>query len=97
MNRQGKIISDSLNEKGEFFSTKSVEIDRIIEELDEAKVEVMQIWKGSSSNSILRQYEELRPSVSKFVELSQEIGEQLKNIAQTIEEVDIQIVNQTKL
>lgn len=94
MSRRMQVTSENLNEKGGFFTEKSIEMDKILEELDDAKVEVMEMWKGSSSNSIIRQYEELRPMVDKFMDLTREIGEHLKNIAHTIEETDNQIANQ---
>lgn len=89
-----QVTPDELRAKGSSFISSSERIKVIVKNLDSLKNEMMEIWKGSASSAFMNQYSDLRPSMDKFTQLINDIGRQIQDVANTVEQTDRDIANQ---
>lgn len=89
-----QVTPDELRAKGSSFISNSERIGEIVKNLDSLRNEMMEIWKGSASSAFMNQYTDLRPSMDKFTQLVNDIGRQIQDVANTVEQTDRDIANQ---
>lgn len=89
-----QVTPDELRAKGASFISNSERIGEIVKNLDSLRNEMMEIWKGSASSAFMNQYTDLRPSMDKFTQLVNDIGRQIQDVANTVEQTDRDIANQ---
>jgi WXG100 family type VII secretion target len=87
---------DELRGCGQQFIGNSGDISQIVSQLDNLKNHLQDIWKGSSSEAFATQYEEMRPTMTKFIELVEDVGRQVNSVADALERADQDIASQIR-
>ena len=80
-----------LKSQGQKIESYSDQIGTITKQMDTLLQQVQAEWQGSSSNAFMRQYDDLKPQMTKFVQVVHDIGNQAINIASTLEQTDADI------
>lgn len=78
------------------YGQKGVQVNDVIQELDSMSNQLQDMWEGASSEAFRAQYEELRPSFMKMVNLLEDINKQLNSTAQALEDADRNIASQIR-
>jgi len=85
---------DQLRSYGSQYQSDSGEVADVIARCDSRTLEMLETWKGSASEAFNQQYEELKPSIRKFIELLDDIGRQVQSVANILESTDADIASQ---
>lgn len=88
---------DQLRTTGTQFVTHGGDIDTILKQLDTLKDQMIEMWKGASSEAFVNEYEELRPSFTNFVKLIDGVGQQIQSVANALEQADSDIAGQIRV
>ncbi len=70
------------------YSNESEEVNAMTGRLDSLMDNLMSEWEGKAAEAFVNQYEEIKPSIIKLEELLSDVSEQLKKIADTMQETD---------
>jgi len=80
---------EDLRAKAATYSQSSEQVDQVLNTLTTATNALVQDeWKGAASEKFAAQFEELKPYLTKFIELTKDVSEQLNKSAEIIEEND---------
>ena len=83
-----QVTPEELRAQGSQFKQHADEIRQIVAKLDQMKNQLIDEWKGSTSNAFMNQYDSLHPQMAQFYTVVGEIGDQVNNIATTVENTD---------
>lgn len=83
-----KLSPEELRAKSQTYDNSAGEIDQILTNLKNLQNELHDIWEGQAMQKFDGQFEELSPKVQAFSELLNEIGGQLREVANVVEETD---------
>ncbi|MGM8366791.1 WXG100 family type VII secretion target [Virgibacillus sp. W0181] len=91
-----RLSPQELRDVARRYGVESSNVSNIIGNLDGLRDHLNQIWEGNSKEAFIGQYEELRVSFVRMVELLEEVNMQLNTTAQTLEDTDTQIAGQIR-
>ncbi|MBC1227587.1 WXG100 family type VII secretion target [Listeria booriae] len=86
-----RLSPDELRSKSQTYDRSANEIDQILSTLTNLQNELHDIWEGQAMQQFEAQFGELKPKVQSFSDLLNQIGGQLRDVAQIVEETDQQI------
>ncbi|CDM68310.1 Hypothetical protein CM240_1146 [Clostridium bornimense] len=88
-----KVTPEELERCANAFKNAGDTTDSVINDLDVQIDMLLSSWEGGSRNSFLLQYEELRPQIKKFVELTHSIEYKLRNVSEMMQDTDEKMAN----
>lgn len=91
-----KLTPSELRTSAVKYNQGSQGIDDILESLTTEQTVISENWEGDAFQSFDEQFTELKPSIREFAELLQAINEQLKKVADIIEQTDADIAAQIR-
>lgn len=91
-----RLSPDELRDVARRYGVESSNVSNIVGNLDGLRDHLNQIWEGNAKEAFIGQYEELRVSFVRMVELLEEVNMQLNATAQTLEDTDTQIAGQIR-
>lgn len=91
-----RLSPEELRDVARRYGIESGNISTVLGNLDGLRDHLNQVWEGNSKEAFIGQYEELRLSFVRMVELLEEVNLQLTSTAQTLEDTDTQIASQIR-
>lgn len=91
-----KLSPEELRSSATKYSQGSSEIDEILNSLTQEQETIRENWEGNAFDSFDNQFSELSPKIREFSELLQDIHEQLRTVAQIIEDTDADIASKIR-
>jgi len=85
---------DELRQNGSSFINYSGETNTIVQATQNLTNQMAEMWKGAASEAFVQQYNDLKPTMDKFVQLLADIGTQVQSVAQALEDADNEIAGQ---
>lgn len=78
------------------FTTKAGEVTDIITSLNSEVTRLESTWEGAARSEFFQAFTEMLKVLQQFPEVCNAVSEQLKGVAQTIEETDTTLASQLK-
>ncbi|RKQ33911.1 WXG100 family type VII secretion target [Oceanobacillus halophilus] len=91
-----RLSPEELESIAKRYGVESGNVMNIIGNLDGLMETLHQVWEGNAKEAFHGQYEELRPSFLRMVELLEDVNRQLASTAQTLRETDANIASQIR-
>ncbi|WP_085992899.1 WXG100 family type VII secretion target [Oceanobacillus senegalensis] len=91
-----RLSPEELESIAKRYGVESGNVMNIVGNLDGLMETLHQVWEGNAKEAFHGQYEELRPSFLRMVELLEDINRQLASTAQTLRETDANIASQIR-
>ncbi|QLY81488.1 WXG100 family type VII secretion target [Clostridium intestinale] len=93
-----KITPQELRASSNKFKSKASEIEGTIRQLDSEVKKLSSSWAGAAQSTFFQTFDQLaKGPMKQFVTVTQQISQQLADVAKTMEEVDKQIASKLKL
>ena len=90
------ITPEELQTLGGEFITSASQIGEIMTQLESQMNALESSWEGAVKLSYFEEYQQRKPSIQEFQEMVNVFGEQLKTIAQELENTDETLANALK-
>ncbi|MBB6716651.1 WXG100 family type VII secretion target [Clostridium gasigenes] len=90
------ITPEKLEASARKFKRDSDNTKSMLSSLDKEVREMSTLWAGTASKAFADQYNDLKPSMNKFVELLSDINKQLTSVQKTMVDVDRQIASKLR-
>jgi len=91
-----KLSPDELRTSAEKYANGSDGISEILGSLENEQGIIRENWEGNAFDSFDNQFSELTPKIREFSELLQDIRDQLRKVADIIEQTDQDIASQIR-
>ncbi len=96
MSGQIKLTPEELRTSALKYSEGSSQVGDVLSSLQAEQQVISDNWAGDSFQSFEEQFQELQPKITEFIELLQDINEQLTKVADIIQETDADIAAQIR-
>lgn len=83
-----KLSPSELRTSAQKYTEGSQQVNEILQKLQSEQNTISSNWEGSGFESFDAQFSALKPKVSEFAELLEQINQQLNQVAQIMEETD---------
>ena len=90
---QIRMTPDQMRQRANEFRTEGDNTEQVISKMQSLINNLMQEWEGQASMKFNDQFEQLKPSFQKMRELISDIGSQLDQTAQAVEQMDQDIAS----
>ncbi|MFV0382119.1 MAG: WXG100 family type VII secretion target [Breznakia sp.] len=88
-----KLEHEELYAKASEYRNESEEVNAMLGRLDTLLGTLMEQWEGQAAVAFNNQYEEIKPSIQNLEQLLADVCEQLKKVADTMQEADNSIAS----
>lgn len=89
-----RISVDDVNNGAKIFHENSSEMSAMVDGLKSIVNDFASIWEGKAFEAFSTEFATLEPDVRKFVQLIDDIGTQLNQVATAMEQADADIASQ---
>lgn len=93
---QIKLTPDELRTSAQKYTQGSEGIEQILATLEAEQGVISENWDGDAFRSFDEQFTELKPTITRFAELLEEINTQLNKVAEIVEQTDADIAAQIR-
>lgn len=88
-----RLEHDELYARAGEYTNESQEVNALIGRLDSLMDSLMTEWEGSAAVAFNNQYTEIKPSIQELEQLLSDVSDQLKKIADTMQDTDQSIAS----
>ena len=91
-----KISPEEMKNKSRIFNSSANNTQQMISKLNNQINQLRSSWAGAAQNSFIQEYQQLQPSMKKFVQVLNGISKQLSDVATTMQQTDQQIASKLR-
>jgi len=91
-----RVTPEELRRSSRLFKTSSSNTESMLNKLTREVNAMSNAWEGAAQNAFFKEYNELKPSLKKFVQCLSGISQQLDGVAKTMEQTDKQIASKLR-
>lgn len=88
---QIRVTPETLRDQAKTYSQSSEEVAQMISRLDSLNSQIDSEWDGAAFDKYMEQYSEMKPKITDFQNLLEQVYQQLMGAAQTLEDTDQQL------
>lgn len=90
------ITPQELRQSSQRFKRGADETNQLLRNLTSEVNNLKSEWQGAAHNAFFEQFNSLKPTLVKFIDVCNGINKQLNDVARTMEEVDREIASKMK-
>ncbi|MBE6049522.1 MAG: WXG100 family type VII secretion target [Clostridium sp.] len=91
-----RVTPEELRRSSRTFKTSASNTKTMLGKLAREVNQMSNAWEGAAQNAFFREFNELKPSLNKFVTVLEGISKQLSDVARTMEDVDKDIASKLR-